>query len=249
MSKSAPAPSAPVRLSPAFTPATALQMLTAMRGAWPTLFGAAPQTESLLVLIGQWALETGYGKYMHAYNVGNIKSIEGDGHDYTYFRCNEFIGGQVVWFDPDNPGCRFRAYPSLELGVADYLRTIHGQYSSAWSAVESGDPAEYAHLLKMGDYYTASEASYTQGLVEIFGYLKSTLGVAASSGTDLHTVAGVQTALTRLGYDPGGVDNINGPHTEAAVCAFQRAHGIVADGLAGPATIAALAKALAALGS
>ena len=53
MSKSAPAPSAPVRLSPAFTPVTALQMLTAMRGAWEELFSTTPQNESLLVLVAQ----------------------------------------------------------------------------------------------------------------------------------------------------------------------------------------------------
>jgi len=58
----------------------------------------------------------------------------------------------------------------------------------------------------------------------------------------------IQSALARLGYDPGPVDGIAGKRTTAAVVAFQRATpGLTPDGKAGPLTQAALARALAAL--
>lgn len=56
------------------------------------------------------------------------------------------------------------------------------------------------------------------------------------------TVAEIQRALLARGYDlgPAGVDGDAGPKTIAAVTAFQRAAGLVADGIAGPLTQKAL---------
>ncbi len=53
----------------------------------------------------------------------------------------------------------------------------------------------------------------------------------------------LQTLLRRHGFSPGAVDGIFGPATEAAVVAFQRAHGLLADGVVGPRTWRALAAA------
>ncbi len=53
-------------------------------------------------------------------------------------------------------------------------------------------------------------------------------------------VTAVQTELKDKGYDPGGIDGFYGPKTEAAVKAFQKAGGLEADGIVGPATWAAL---------
>ncbi len=61
---------------------------------------------------------------------------------------------------------------------------------------------------------------------------------------DLLTAGGIQTALTELGYDVGGVDGILGPRSQAAIQQFQADHGLVADGIVGPATRAALQVAL-----
>ncbi len=233
----------PARLSPAVTPVTPSEMLASLERAWKALFGQEPSRESLLVVLAQWALETGRGRAMHAYNVGNIKSVEGDGHDYTYFACNEVLHGKVVWFYPDAAGCRFRAYRALDLGVADYLATVHARYSGAWSAVIAGSPAQFAHLLKAERYYTAPEESYTKSLASLFDEFSRTLG--GGSGPDLHTVLGVQQALRTLGYDSGALDGMTGPHTDAAVAAFQKASGLEPDGTVGPETRKALADALA----
>ena len=50
----------------------------------------------------------------------------------------------------------------------------------------------------------------------------------------------LQSALKQLGFDPRGVDGKFGAGTEAAVKAFQKSKGLVPDGIAGPATMAAL---------
>lgn len=49
-------------------------------------------------------------------------------------------------------------------------------------------------------------------------------------------VTAVQRALKAAGFDPGVIDGAFGPHTVAAVTAFQRTHKLVADGSVGPAT-------------
>lgn len=53
-------------------------------------------------------------------------------------------------------------------------------------------------------------------------------------------VRAVQRALKGAGIDPGPIDGRYGPHTVAAVTAFQRVKGLVADGVVGPATARAL---------
>src|ERR1051325_4370138 len=57
-----------------------------------------------------------------------------------------------------------------------------------------------------------------------------------SSGPD---VKDLQQKLKDLGFDPNGVDGNFGPGTKAAVIAFQQSQGLQADGIAGPATLAA----------
>jgi len=58
-----------------------------------------------------------------------------------------------------------------------------------------------------------------------------------SSGPD---VTDLQQKLKDLGFDPNGVDGNFGPGTRDAVIAFQQSKGLQADGIAGPATLAAL---------
>lgn len=53
-----------------------------------------------------------------------------------------------------------------------------------------------------------------------------------------------QKQLATLGYAVGQADGIAGPKTLAAVKAFQADHGLVVDGIVGPATRAALIRAL-----
>jgi peptidoglycan L-alanyl-D-glutamate endopeptidase CwlK len=58
-----------------------------------------------------------------------------------------------------------------------------------------------------------------------------------SSGND---VKKLQKALRKSGFNPGLIDGDFGPATTAAVAAFQKSEGLLADGIAGPRTQRAL---------
>ena len=55
-----------------------------------------------------------------------------------------------------------------------------------------------------------------------------------------YDVRWLQQSLESLGYDPGPIDGVMGPRTQAAIVEFQRNSGLVADGWAGVATEAAI---------
>jgi len=60
----------------------------------------------------------------------------------------------------------------------------------------------------------------------------------------LDDLEGAQKALLALGYKPGVADGLDGPHTQAAVKAFQKDAKIRVDGIVGPETRGALRAAL-----
>jgi hypothetical protein len=71
----------------------------------------------------------------------------------------------------------------------------------------------------------------------VYSRLLKNSGKPYLKGDDVYTV---QRALESKGYDSGGVDGVYGPKTEKAVTAFQQTIGLVADGIVGPKTWAAL---------
>lgn len=148
------------------TPCSPADLYAALRAAWPDMCPGDPCTRaSLLVLLGQWALETGWGKSCHRWNLGNAKHVPGDGHDYVQFRCSEVIGGKEIFFDPPNPATSFVAFPTLDEGARYYLGSLRHRFAFAWPSVLAGDPAGFSHALKVAHYYTADEALYTHAMV------------------------------------------------------------------------------------
>ncbi len=68
---------------------------------------------------------------------------------------------------------------------------------------------------------------------------------ALSKGATGADVRAVQEQLKAHGIDPGNIDGAFGNGTEAAVIAFQNSEGLLADGVAGPRTLAKLGLAVA----
>jgi hypothetical protein len=241
------------------TPVSPAEVLGALGRAWTKTFGQDAERKSLLVLLSQWALETGRGKSMHCYNLGNVKST-GQTGDWCFFRCNEILNGKVEWFDPEHPQTRFRAFGTLDEGALDYLTALHRRFEKSWPAVLAGEPAAFVHALRLQNYFTANEATYTKTVVSLFEEFSRTLPSSSASSSpsaapagpaakgalpDLYTTQGVQRALIELGYDPGTPDGIEGPNTQAAICSFQGARGLLPDGVVGRITRSELAEAWA----
>lgn len=230
-----------MRLDDKLTNVSPLEMFSALKKAWKNKFNNDPKKESLVVILAQWALETGRGKFMHNYNCGNVKATSAWTGDYTYFACNEIINGKIVWFYPDDPGCKFRAFNSLDEGVASYLDILYGRFGGAWPAVISGNVSDFVHLLKKQRYFTANEESYRKTSQSLFDeFMSSIHDDETLQMPDVYTVIGQQTILKKLGFDPGDIDGILGPGTLAAIKHFQLAHGLVADGIVGQKTSTAL---------
>lgn len=162
----------PRELPDALTPITSADVARELGAAWPSIVGTAPTRKGVLSLLAIWALETGYGRSTHQYNIGNIKAWEGDGHSWTFFRCSERdANGVTTFYDPPSPQCRFRAYDSLQDGVRDFLLYMHRRFSKVWPVVEAGDPTELAHQMKLRGYYTADESKYASGLRSTYSRL------------------------------------------------------------------------------
>lgn len=64
----------------------------------------------------------------------------------------------------------------------------------------------------------------------------NTADTSALNSDQLNGIIWLQSGLSRLGFGPLAVDNKLGPATKAAVSAFQKANGLVVDGIPGPMT-------------
>lgn len=138
----------------------------ALRIAAPVAIGAELSRASTLLLLAQIAFETGW-RDCHCWNLGNIKHVAGDGHNFTQFDCTEIIHGVEKKILAGEPGSSFRAYASLAEGCVDYLALLHRQFGGAWTAALAGDPHSFVVALAAEHYFTASEAIYERGVTAL----------------------------------------------------------------------------------
>ncbi len=141
------------------TPMAPAAVYAALSSAWVALLGTQPTRAELLVLLAQWAHETGGGGSADNWNLAGIKHVQGDGHDFAEYTTHEVEHGVDV-----TTVQRFRAYSNLGESAFDYLRTLRRDFGFAWPAVEAGDVADFGHRLKVRGYYTDSEVNYVAGL-------------------------------------------------------------------------------------
>lgn len=173
------------------TPVTVPEVYAALERAWVSKNNEIPSRASLLVLLAQWAEETGRGKSIHRFNIANIKWTSGCGFDYTMFRCSEVIDGVERFFDPPHPATWFRAYPDLDTGAADYLDELERRFVHAWPAVLAGDPRQFAKLLKEAGYYTADETLYENAVASLDAEFDRTVPPDVDQAPDSTRIGGI----------------------------------------------------------
>ena len=115
------------------------------------------------------------------------------------------------------------------------ILAIAGVFSSSES------PAEQ---LTLPGSTTATQPTTTQKTTTTAATSVPAPTVPLKPGDSGDQVKVLQKALASLGYDVGTIDGVYGTSTTNAVIAFQKAAGLTADGVVGPATRTALKTAL-----
>src|SRR5918992_374244 len=112
---------------------------------------------------------------------------------------------------------------------------------------QAGLVAVGATLVLLGLPETSTAADEPRGgggtAVDTGGVLLAR-GAGYSDPNTAPKVRELQRALRKLGWQPGPVDGLFGPLTEAAVVRVQRAAGLAPDGILGPRTARALETAM-----
>ena len=145
-------------VAPARTPLTGSQAADALHAAWQGTMGRAPSQNTLSILVGQWAHETGRGSAMLNYNFGGIKGTGPSGAS-TIYATHVGSGASEIQIRD-----RFRAYDSPEAGATDYLSLLQRRYPDALQAAERGDPVGFVQALKAHGYFSGDEASYAKSV-------------------------------------------------------------------------------------
>jgi hypothetical protein len=161
----------------------------ALLSTWPDA-----TKEEAGVLWAHFAGETASGQDCFNWNLGNVKHVKGDGHDYvalagvwegvTPDRVEGLLGSGEWTIDPSsdhaaavgpgkvalratpqNPASWFRAYPSAIAGMTEFVESKEtGRWASVWGFVLAGDPDGYARELGRLEYYTASPDRYAANM-------------------------------------------------------------------------------------
>jgi len=126
------------------------------------LTGSSPTPEVLLLLLAQFAGETGNGKSVHNFNMGNTKRTASSPY-WQQFPCGENDGpnGESVMYYPPNPKCHFDAYPDGYSGGEAFVKTLKRR-DNWWKGLQTGDVDKFVAGLAMRPYayFTAPPDAY-----------------------------------------------------------------------------------------
>jgi hypothetical protein len=169
------------------------QAASALRSAWTEVRGEPPRAETLSILVGQWAHETGRGASMLNYNFGGLKGTGPSGLSAAYTT-------REGWGEDATRGvARFRAYGSAEEGARDYVSLLARRYPDAVKAAEQGDAAGFVSALKARGYFTDNEAAYSKSVQSLAALASragfDALGAGAPSGADAADAPDLAPAL------------------------------------------------------
>ena len=132
----------------------------ALSKAYQSLTGSKPKPAVLNLLLAQWALETGNGKFVHNFNFGNEKSSSGD----EFYQ--EFEAGEVEDGQEQKSVMKFAAFKTADDGALAYVKTLQRR-PQWWAGLQSGDPHTFVSALVAvagQHYFTADPAHYLKTL-------------------------------------------------------------------------------------
>jgi flagellum-specific peptidoglycan hydrolase FlgJ len=129
--------------------------------AWEKVTGEIATPEVISVLWGQWALETGRGRWMVDYNYAGLKGIAPDGGWAYWWTWEEAAGG------PHRVRARFRNYDSAEQGAEDYVNLLWRLYPKAVQAAKRGDAGAFIGELVDGGFFTEIPRHYRRSVVSL----------------------------------------------------------------------------------
>jgi flagellar protein FlgJ len=142
--------------------------------------GVAPEA-----LIGQAALETGWGRHQPASAAGN-PSFNYFGIKATGGWRGEAVASQTLEYEGGVAQSRveaFRAYESSAASVADYVRLIGSNPRYAAARGSGDDIARFAHALQRGGY--ATDPDYATKLQRVVDTVRSISAADLKGGSEL----------------------------------------------------------------
>jgi mannosyl-glycoprotein endo-beta-N-acetylglucosaminidase len=170
------------------------QAAAALRSAWTSVRGTPPSDETLSLLVGQWAHETGRGASMLNYNFGGVKGTGPSGMSVAASTREGFGAEQ------QRVTARFRAYGSAEEGARDYVSLLARRYPDAVQAAEGGDARGFVQALKARGYFTDDEAAYARSVQSLAAHARSA-GFAALGAPEAAASADEAGPSLALGAD------------------------------------------------
>jgi hypothetical protein len=166
----------------------------ALASAYRKVVGSAPNAKILGLLISQVALETGHGKMVHNFNLGNEMAVASD----------PFFQQYSIGDDPTAPRAKYAAFLSLEDGAEHYVRTLLRR--PHWKeGLMSGNVETFVRALSTPPaYFTADPARYLKTLTGVLAmyqdeakrYGGSAFGIIAGLSIVTLAVLGVRKLLS-----------------------------------------------------
>ena len=132
--------------------------------AWEHLTNERATEDVISVLWGQWALETGRGRWMVDYNYAGLKGRAPDGGTANWW----------TWEEPKDKKdralrirARFRSYEAPEHGALDYVDMLLRRYPKAVAAARRGDAVNFILELDHGGFFTERPEHYVRSVVSL----------------------------------------------------------------------------------
>lgn len=144
----------PLNAVPVDEEAAAFQLARAHLSA----LGRPPAAPTLATLWAHWAHETARGARMFGNNFGGLKGHGPDGATVELWTREQTDAGSVLvrrWF---------RAYPTVEQGALDYIRTLATRFGGALRAARYADAETFVTELHGGGYFTDDPEPYERAI-------------------------------------------------------------------------------------